>query len=72
MKMLIRVPIFDGEDYVFRKIRMKNYLMSIGLEVWALVEEGNDVPKVTPTEVEDRKKFWEHVNALNTLQARSE
>ena len=50
MKMLIRVPIFDGEDFVFWKIRMKIYLMSIGLEVWALVEEGYDVPKITPIE----------------------
>ena len=49
MKMSLRVPIFDGEDYVFWKIRMKSYLMSIRLEVWALVEEGYDVPKVTPT-----------------------
>ena len=43
--------------------------MSIGLEVWALVEEGYDVPKVTPTEAEDKKKFWEHAKELNTLQA---
>ena len=69
MKMLIRVPIFDGEDHVFWKIRM-NYLMSIGLEVWALVEEGYDVPKITPTEAEDRNKYWEHAKALNTLQVR--
>ena len=68
MKMSIRVPIFDGEDHIFWKIRMKNYLMSIGLEVWALVEQGYDVPKFTPIEAEDRKKFWEHAKALNTLQ----
>ena len=45
----MKVPTFDGEDFVFWKIGMKNYLISIGLEVWALVEEGYDVPKVTPT-----------------------
>ena len=48
MKMSIRVLVFDGEDHVLWKIRMKNYLMSIGLEVWALVEEGYNVPKDTP------------------------
>ena len=58
MKMSIRVPIFDGKDFVFWKIRMKSYLMSIGMEVWALVEEGYNVPKTTPTEAEDRKKYW--------------
>ena len=45
MKKSIRVPIFDGEDHAFWNIRMKNYLISIGLEVWALVEEGYKVPK---------------------------
>ena len=48
---------------------MKNYLKSIGLEVWPLVEEGYNVPKDTPTEAGERKKFWEHAKALNTLQA---
>jgi hypothetical protein len=68
LKMSLKVPLFDGEDYVFWSIRMKIYLMSIGLEVWTLVEKGYDVPKVTPTEAEDKKKFWEHAKALNTLQ----
>jgi hypothetical protein len=47
---------------------MKIYMISIELEVWTLVEKGYDVPKATPIEVEDKKCFWEHVKALNTLQ----
>jgi hypothetical protein len=47
---------------------MKSYLMSIGLEVWTLVEKGYDVPKSTTIEAEDRKTFWEHEKSLNTLQ----
>jgi hypothetical protein len=47
---------------------MKNYLMSIGLEVWTLVEKGYDVPKANPIEAEDNKLFWEYAKALNTLQ----
>ena len=43
--------------------------MSIGMEVWELVEEGYDVPKVTPIDSEQRKKYWEHAKDLNTLQA---
>ena len=69
MKMPSRIPLFDGEDYAFWSIRMKIYLMSIGLEVCTIVEKGYDVPKVTPIEAEDKKKFWEHAEALNTLQA---
>ena len=51
MKVSMKVPTFYGEYFVFWKIRMKKNLMSIGLDVWALVEEGYDVPKVTPTEL---------------------
>ena len=43
--------------------------MSIGLEVWTLVEKGYDVPKFTSIKEEDKKKFWEHEKDLNTLQA---
>ena len=68
MKISIKVPIFDGEDHVFWNIRMKKYLMSIGLEVWELVEEGYNVPNFTPIEKGDMKKFWEHTKDLNTLQ----
>ena len=50
MKMSIRVTIFDGEGHVFQKIRMKNYVISIGMEAWPLVEEGYNVPKYIPTE----------------------
>jgi hypothetical protein len=68
LKMSLKVPIFDGEDYVFWSVRMKIYLISIGLEVWTLVGKGYDVPKVTPTKEKDKNKFWEHAKALNTLQ----
>ena len=68
MKMSSKITLFGGEYYAFWSIRMKSYLMSIGLEVWTIVEKGYDVPKVTPTEVEDKNKFWEHAKALNTLQ----
>ena len=45
MDMLMRVHIFDGEDHVFWNIRMKKYLMFIGLQFWELVEEGYKVRK---------------------------
>ena len=57
MKMSLRVSLFDGEYYAFWWIRMKRYMMSIILEVWIVVEKGYDVPKFTPIEEEDMKKF---------------
>ena len=38
---------------------MKNYLMSIGLDGSALVLQEYKVPKVIPSETEDKKKFRE-------------
>ena len=68
MKMSIRGSIFDGEDHVLWKIRMKKYMKTIGMEFWPLVEEGYNVPKDIPIEAEERKRFWEHAKSLNTLQ----
>jgi len=69
MKISSKTPIFDGEDYLFWSVRMKNHLMSMGLDIWLLVEQGYDVPKVIPTGTDSKKKYWEHVKALNTLQS---
>src|SRR5579883_2879473 len=33
-----RVPLFDGSDYAFWKIRMRAYLKAKGADVWAIVE----------------------------------
>ena len=37
IKVSSKIPMFEGDDYVFWSIKMKNYLMSIGPYVWALV-----------------------------------
>ena len=44
MKGSSKVPMFEGDDYAFWSIRMKNYLMSLGPDVCALVLRGYDVP----------------------------
>jgi hypothetical protein len=44
MKGSSKVPMFEGDDYALWSIRMKNYLMSLGLDVWALVEQVYKVP----------------------------
>ena len=57
MKMLSKIPLFGGEDYAFWSIRMKFYLMSIGLEVWTIVEKGYVVPKVLPQKQNIRRNI---------------
>ena len=48
---------------------MKNYLMSLGLDVWALVVRGYVVPKYIPSNSEEKRKYWDHAKSLNTLQS---
>jgi len=35
-----KAPFFTGTNYAFWKIRMGTYIMSLGIEVWAIVKEG--------------------------------
>ena len=69
MKGSSKVPMFDGNDYAFSCIRMKNYLMSLGPDVWTFVLEGYKVPDNILADDEGKKKFWNHAKALNTLQS---
>ena len=50
----------------FGASKMKNYFMS--LDVWELVLRGYDVPGDIPSNSEEKKQFWDHAKALNTLQ----
>ena len=69
MKGSSKVPMFEGNDYAFWSIRMKNYLMSLGPDVWTCILENYDVPENIPSHDEGKKKFWNHAKALNTLQS---
>ena len=57
MKGSSKVPMFEGNDYTFWSIRMKNYLMSLGPDVWTFVSEGYKVPEDIPADNEGKKKF---------------
>ena len=37
---------FDGSNYTFWKIIMEVYLKTLGMDIWKLVEEGYEFPKV--------------------------
>lgn len=38
-------PQFNGNNYSYRKTRMKNFDISIDVEVWRVFREGSQVPK---------------------------
>ena len=68
IRVSYKIHMFEGDKYAFWSIIMKNYLISIGPDVWALALQEYKVPKSIPLEGEDKKNFWEHAKALNTLQ----
>jgi hypothetical protein len=39
-------PLFDGTNFAFWKIRMRTYLMALGVDVWYVVETGYTKPVV--------------------------
>ena len=41
-------PLFDGTIFSFWKIRMRTYLMALGVDVWDVVETGYTKPFVYP------------------------
>ena len=69
MKGSSKVPMFEGNDYAFQSIWMKNYLMSLRPNVWALVVRGYVVSEDIPSNSEEKKQYWDHAKALNTLQS---
>ena len=68
MKGSSKVPMFEGTDYAFWSIRMKHYLMYLGPDVWELVVRGYAIPEDIPPNLEEKKQYWDHAKALNTLQ----
>jgi hypothetical protein len=48
-------PLFNGTNFIFLKIRMKTYLMSLGMEIWYIVVDFYKIKTTLPT-YEDGKK----------------
>ena len=61
-----KAPFFTGANYAFWKIRMKAYIMSLGIEVWAAVEFGY-APKETDPEKEAKQEFIANAKAMNAI-----
>ncbi|GLJ14875.1 hypothetical protein SUGI_0242010 [Cryptomeria japonica] len=64
---LSRAPLFDGTDYVFWKIRMETYLISVDLNVWNIVTTKYTVPSIIPTGPDDKTKYELNARAKHAL-----
>lgn len=58
-----KILIFDGTNYSFRKVRIKSYLMSLGVDVWSSVLVDYDLPNVPPTNANGQKLYGNNAKA---------
>ena len=61
-----KAPFFTGENYAFWKIRMREYIMSLGIEVWVAVEFGY-APKAIDIEKQTKQDFVANAKAMNSI-----
>ena len=63
----IRPPLFNGNNLIFLKTRMRSYLQSLGADVWAIVEQGYQYPTATPIDPTERKNYESNAKAVNAI-----
>jgi hypothetical protein len=66
-----RPPLFNGTNFSFWKIRMKTYLMSLGMEVWQIVVDGYKIPTTLPTDEVGKKNYYSNAKAMNVHPRRT-
>ena len=61
-----KAPFFTGANYAFWKVRVRTYIISLGIEVWAAVEFGY-APKATDSKKEAKQDFVANAKAMNAI-----
>ena len=61
-----KVPMFDGTNFSFWKVRMRTYLMSLGADVWEVVETGYAKPVLLASK-DDKLEFNFNAKAMNAI-----
>ncbi|MBW4980903.1 DUF4219 domain-containing protein, partial [Marinobacter adhaerens] len=61
-----RAPLFDGTNFAFWKVRMRTYLISLGADIWDVVETGYVKPIVLASKY-DKMEFRFNEKAMNSI-----
>ena len=61
-----KVPLFDGTNFSFWKVRMRTYIMSLGADVWYVVETCYLKPIVLASR-DDKLEFSFNAKAMNAI-----
>jgi hypothetical protein len=61
-----KTPLFDGTNFSFWKVRMRTYLMDLGVDVWDVVETGYINPVVLASK-DDKLEFIFNAKGMNSI-----
>ena len=61
-----KVPLFDGTNFSFWKVRMRTYIMSLGVDVWDVVDTGYVKPVVLAFR-DDKLEFNFNEKVMNVI-----
>ena len=59
-------PLFDGTNFAFWKVRMRTYLMALGVDVWDVVETGYTKHVVLASK-DDKLEFRFNAKGMNSI-----
>ena len=59
-------PLFDGTNFSFWKVRMRTYIMALGVDVWDVVETGYVNPVVLASK-DEKPDFSFNTKAMNVI-----
>ena len=59
-------PIFDGTNFAFWKVRMRTFIMSLGADVWEIVETGYKKPSLVESK-DEKSAFTFNAKAMNAI-----
>jgi hypothetical protein len=59
-------PLFDGTNFAFWKVRMRTYIMALGVDVWDVVETGYTKSIVLASK-DDKLEFSFNEKAMNVI-----
>ena len=61
-----KVPLFDGINFAFWKVRMRTYIMSLGVDVWDVVDIGYVNPDVLASR-DDKLEYSFNAKVMNAI-----
>jgi hypothetical protein len=64
--LVSKPPLFDGTNFSFWKVRMRTYLMALGVDVWDVVETGYTKPAVLASK-DDKLEFIFNAKGMDAI-----